>query len=573
MSSSTFLKQVVSGIRLSAKRSQLQFRKSTSSMSKRTAGEDGEDNTEIPDEVEYSIQVVTGDVPAATTGANVFITLYGKGNATSGFVMLDDEKCAKPGFKFVRGQTDTFTVKSAYLENIERIRIGHDGTGTGAGWYLKTVVVSDPITHSEFEFVGERWLSTDEGDRQLVTDIDVSHEYSLSGSDFQHDACETFQIESDSANNYPTVTAKDFAPKVFRNIREMYGIHTKDYTKSWTLPDNKLTAEEGAGRSGSLFLISSDNKYMLKTIPHDEVHTLMNCLHNYYQHLADFRTSLIMKIFGVMHFSCKGHDVYVMIFTNVCYYQHGEMNATYDLKGRVPKPGKALQNTAKMGTSYIFKDKDLDRKFCIRLDQKSDFFTQLNRDIEFFRLNNLMDYSLLIGVASLSSDNVEDFPEWQYVARSSPEKKEIYFIGFIDCLTNYGLRKKTAHFFKTAVWTPNTLSTIDATSYAERIKYYLFDILDASGDEPRSIYPASRTASNGLGGDDSLLMKKQISFLESKVHHLELQLDSCIRTMTDILKEKNIDIPRELATQNVIIESKSSPFINGNSATRLNVNY
>lgn len=64
---------------------------------------------------------------------------------------------------------------------------------------------------------------------------------------------------------------QDFAPKVFRNIREMYGVHSNDYKSSWTLPDDMLVAKEGAGRSGSLFLRSADNRYMLKTIPHDEV--------------------------------------------------------------------------------------------------------------------------------------------------------------------------------------------------------------------------------------------------------------------------------------------------------------
>jgi hypothetical protein len=33
---------------------------------------------------------------------------------------------------------------------------------------------------------------------------------------------------------------QDFAPKVFRNIREFFGIHTTDYLESWTLPDDKL---------------------------------------------------------------------------------------------------------------------------------------------------------------------------------------------------------------------------------------------------------------------------------------------------------------------------------------------
>ncbi len=41
--------------------------------------------------------------------------------------------------KFERGQVDEFVVSCGDLGEIEKLRIGHDGSGPGAGWHLAEV--------------------------------------------------------------------------------------------------------------------------------------------------------------------------------------------------------------------------------------------------------------------------------------------------------------------------------------------------------------------------------------------------------------------------------------------------
>ena len=44
------------------------------------------------------------------------------------------------------------------LKNLEKIRIGHDGKGPGAGWFLDKVVIKDPNDPlKEFNFPCERY--------------------------------------------------------------------------------------------------------------------------------------------------------------------------------------------------------------------------------------------------------------------------------------------------------------------------------------------------------------------------------------------------------------------------------
>ena len=56
--------------------------------------------------------------------------------------------------------------------------------------------------------------------------------------------------------------------------------------------------------------------------------------------------------------------MYCIIFNDVLFSPTVPVDWIYDLKGRAPKPGKALMNTEK-GSGYVFKDKDLDRTFSI----------------------------------------------------------------------------------------------------------------------------------------------------------------------------------------------------------------
>jgi hypothetical protein len=67
-----------------------------------------------------------------------------------------------------------FGVESADLGNLTKIRIGHDGTGFGSGWFLDKVYVINPLTGQQFAFLCGRWLDKHEDDGQIVREIPVS---------------------------------------------------------------------------------------------------------------------------------------------------------------------------------------------------------------------------------------------------------------------------------------------------------------------------------------------------------------------------------------------------------------
>jgi len=67
---------------------------------------------------------------------------------------------------------DVFKVK-AHIGRLERIRIGHDGKGFGAGWHLQDVAIntsSEPPVHFDLPITG-RWFDVDEEDGQIERDL------------------------------------------------------------------------------------------------------------------------------------------------------------------------------------------------------------------------------------------------------------------------------------------------------------------------------------------------------------------------------------------------------------------
>eukprot|EP00047_Mylnosiga_fluctuans_P014195 m.36272 g.36272 ORF g.36272 m.36272 type:complete len:2392 (+) comp5381_c0_seq2:48-7223(+) len=122
----------------------------------------------------YDVHVFTGDVRYAGTDANVFVVLYGD-KADSGKVPLLTSKTNRN--KFERGKEDQFTVACADLGDLKKLRIGHDGSGVGAGWHLDRVVVHDVLGGKTWTFPCERWFDTSKEDgaieRELAPDAAV----------------------------------------------------------------------------------------------------------------------------------------------------------------------------------------------------------------------------------------------------------------------------------------------------------------------------------------------------------------------------------------------------------------
>lgn len=116
----------------------------------------------------YLITLYTGKVDGAGTDADVFVTLHGSEGKSIEF-QLDN-----PGDDREWGAVDTYRLEiKQILGELKAVRIRHNNTGEGPGWYLEKVIVQHPATGRPWTFPSARWLATDVGDRKIDVILDV----------------------------------------------------------------------------------------------------------------------------------------------------------------------------------------------------------------------------------------------------------------------------------------------------------------------------------------------------------------------------------------------------------------
>uniref|UniRef100_G1RKM4 Lipoxygenase homology domain-containing protein 1 n=1 Tax=Nomascus leucogenys TaxID=61853 RepID=G1RKM4_NOMLE len=88
----------------------------------------------------YHVTVCTGEVEGAGTDANVYLCLFGDVGDTGERLLYN---CRNNTDLFEKGNADEFTIESVTMRNVRRVRIRHDGKGSGSGWYLDRVLVRE----------------------------------------------------------------------------------------------------------------------------------------------------------------------------------------------------------------------------------------------------------------------------------------------------------------------------------------------------------------------------------------------------------------------------------------------
>ncbi|XP_035174463.1 oxygen-regulated protein 1 isoform X2 [Oxyura jamaicensis] len=118
----------------------------------------------------YEVHVTTGELWNAGTEADVYISIYGEKGDTGSRQLLRSQKPKK----FLKGQTDIFSVEAVHLGHLYKIVIGHNGLGSGNGWYLDKVVIKDPITDLDYTFLCHRWLDNGQDDGNISRELTVT---------------------------------------------------------------------------------------------------------------------------------------------------------------------------------------------------------------------------------------------------------------------------------------------------------------------------------------------------------------------------------------------------------------
>jgi len=202
----------------------------------------------------------------------------------------------------------------------------------------------------------------------------------------------------------------------------MNNISTDFFMESFFIPE-EAQVTGSTGKSGSLFYSTPDGNFFYKTLLHPEVGTMKAMLKQYYEHLITNKKSFIMKMYGL--FRCSGaltEKTWILIMGSV-FPKGVKIHEKYDLKGRKPKPGKSHADRGVI-SQHVLKDNEINRRLYFEDDDDKAFFmNQLDDDVQLLKANNVMDYSLLIGIYKPDKKEVEPERKKEEEPESNKEKE------------------------------------------------------------------------------------------------------------------------------------------------------
>ncbi|KAJ4876698.1 putative phosphatidylinositol 4-phosphate 5-kinase 11 [Raphanus sativus] len=186
---------------------------------------------------------------------------------------------------------------------------------------------------------------------------------------------------------------KDYCPLGFRLIKELEDIDRDDYM--YSICNDKTLNKLSTGKIGNVFLISTDDRFLIKIIRKSEIKVILETLPDYYRHIHNNRSSLFSRIYGAHAVKpVGGAKTYFAVMSNMLHSKVF-MNKLYDLKG---SPKGRSNKKIELRNNTVFKDIDLD--FCFYVDPlvRQRIIKQTKLDCELLEEQGIMNYSLLVGL-------------------------------------------------------------------------------------------------------------------------------------------------------------------------------
>ncbi|XP_020286573.1 phosphatidylinositol 4-phosphate 5-kinase type-1 alpha-like isoform X5 [Pseudomyrmex gracilis] len=362
---------------------------------------------------------------------------------------------------------------------------------------------------------------------------------------------ETTNFPSEGSNHTPAhhfseFKFKNYAPIAFRYFRDLFGIQPDDFLMSMCSAPLRELSNPGA--SGSIFYLTDDDEFIIKTVQHKEGEFLQTLLPGYYMNLNQNPRTLLPKFFGLYCYRCNSKNVRLVAMNNLLP-SSVKLHQKYDLKGSTYKRKASKTERSKSSPTY----KDLDfmehhpEGIFLEADTYSALVKTIQRDCRVLESFKIMDYSLLVGIHNLDQaakekaqeqrlsasadeevgevgesdgflqnerekeredrigatalnrsrsinrqrlvahstamesiqaesepiDEEDDVPSGGIPARNARGERLLLFIGVIDILQSYRLKKKLEHTWKSMIHDGDTVSVHRPGFYAQRFQDFM----------------------------------------------------------------------------------------------------
>jgi len=344
------------------------------------------------------------------------------------------------------------------------------------------------------------------------------------------------------AHSFSEYTFRTFAPLAFRYFLNLFGIQRDDFLVS--LCSSPMRELSNPGASGSIFYLTYDDEFILKTVQHKEAEFLQKLLPGYYMNLNQNPHTLLPKFFGMYTYQCNQKNIRVTIMNNLLP-SNIKMHLKFDLKGSTFKRKANKRERAK--SSPTFKDLDfveiLPEGLMLEAETYNALITTMRRDCRVLESFRIMDYSLLVGIHNLDQaakeqaernsgvsptkeqarreadrkmqryavkqtkmstpmesiqaqtepiDDQDHLPPGGIPARNHRGERLLLYLGVIDILQSYRMAKKIEHVFKAIIHDGDTVSVHRPGFYAHRFLDFMADKVFKKIPSPLKHSPSKR---------------------------------------------------------------------------------
>jgi len=348
------------------------------------------------------------------------------------------------------------------------------------------------------------------------------------------------------AHPYADFTFRTYAPVAFRYFRDLFEVKLQDFMMS--ICNEPMRELSNPGASGSIFYLTKDDEFILKTVSAKEAEFLQKLLPGYYMNLQQNPKTTLPKFFGMFCYQCNQKNIRLVVMNNLLPSSI-RMHLKFDLKGSSYK--RQASKHEKEKKSPTFKDLDflelLPEGLLLEPDTYTALVSTMRRDCRVLESFKIMDYSLLVGIHNIdhaakekesekengvslngateaddsepklelrrnrimahatamesiqaTSDPVDipgETPPGGIPARNHKGERLLLFVGVIDILQSYKLFKKLEHTFKSMITDGDTVSVHRPGFYQERFINFMADRVFKKIPSSLKHSPSKRTKS------------------------------------------------------------------------------
>ncbi|XP_044740174.1 phosphatidylinositol 4-phosphate 5-kinase type-1 alpha isoform X2 [Chrysoperla carnea] len=312
------------------------------------------------------------------------------------------------------GPTSMAGNKSSLRMGDKERKIGHRRVGVGGEITYKKIQTS--------QIMGSIQL----GIQHAVGGLASKPERDLLMQDFMTVETTNFPSEGSNhtpAHHYSEFRFKNYAPIAFRYFRDLFGIQPDDFLMSMCSASLRELSNPGA--SGSIFYLTDDDEFIIKTVQHKEGEFLQKLLPGYYMNLNQNPRTLLPKFFGLYCYQCNSKNVRLVAMNNLLPSSI-KMHMKYDLKGSTYK--RKANKSERQKSSPTYKDLDFmehhPEGLFLEADTYSALVKTIQRDCRVLESFKIMDYSLLVGVHNLDQAQKEKQEQKSQVLENLGESGE-----------------------------------------------------------------------------------------------------------------------------------------------------